>query len=64
MVFIGDLGTSVKINLSFYMLCLVMMISFENIDLTQILCLANKKNLNLDLSQIHHYYKKWLKISN
>ena len=46
------------------MLCLEMMISFENIDLTQILCLANKKNLNLDLSQIHHYYKKWLKISN
>ena len=39
------------------LLCLGMRISFENINLTQIQCLENKKISNLDLSQIHNCYK-------
>ena len=46
------------------MSCLRMMILFENLELTQINCLANQKFLNLNLNQIPSLFLKVAKNEN
>ena len=48
----------IKMNI----LCLKMMISFENLKMTQIYCLVNKKFSKLNLDQIPILFLKYLKL--